>query len=131
MKIIQNLKHLGAGVCEIQCEVCDRPFYYDKNNKHNNGMVVCPLCGLVERMKDVAGLYFVQINYQGGSGGKNWQCGSCGCEFIYHAGDSEEIIWCPNCHHHKPDEKKLDSFIENVHDAWTADSEANTKEEQK
>jgi len=111
VKIIQHLKHLGEGVCEIQCERCERAFYFDLQNEHNNGAAVCPLCGLSERIKDLAGLYFVQVNYEGGSGGVNWQCGKCGCEFIFHNGETEESIICPNCHHKKSQNNATQEII--------------------
>lgn len=111
MKIIQHLKHLGEGVCEVQCERCERAFFFDLKNEHNNGAAVCPLCGLTERIKELPGLYFVQVNYEGGSGGKNWQCGKCGGEFIFHAGETEGVIECPNCHCRKQNAKETQQII--------------------
>jgi DNA-directed RNA polymerase subunit RPC12/RpoP len=98
MKLIERLKNLGDGMCELECEVCHRPVYFDVNNKRNNGMVICRGCGDEQRLKDVVGLYFMEMKYEGGSGGKNWKCGACDCEFIFHDGETEASIECPNCH---------------------------------
>jgi hypothetical protein len=108
MKIIQHLKHLGEGACEVECSQCkerNKPiskFLFNISEPHNNGNCVCPQCGHSERLKDLPGLYFAQVNYEGGSGGKNWQCGNCGCEFIFHNGETEGNIQCLNCGHYKP-----------------------------
>jgi DNA-directed RNA polymerase subunit RPC12/RpoP len=98
MKIINRLWNTGPGLVEIMCE-CGMPFYLDLNNTHNNGMAKCPKCPAVERLKDLPGLYFIQKPYNGQS---NWECGRCEHEFIFHDGDNESEIWCPNCHHRKP-----------------------------
>ena len=99
MKLRQWLKHLGDGACEIECDQCGRPFFYDVHNLHHSGMVVCPNCpDAVCRVKDVEGMYFVRAPYGGRT---NWICGKCGSEFVFHNGETEETIECPNCHNKK------------------------------
>jgi hypothetical protein len=105
VKLHAWLKHLGEGCCEIECEECKTPqnkFYYDTKEPHNHGFVVCPKCGNKQHPKDVAGLYFIQINYDGGTGGDNWQCGNCGVRFIFHDGETEANVQCPSCGWFKP-----------------------------
>ena len=103
MKLNRWLENLGTGYCEIICEEpdcrrCQKPFGYNVKEPHNKGMVVCPECGAKCNIKDVAGIYFLIVEYPGKTGGKNWKCGRCGCEFLYHKGETESVAKCPNCH---------------------------------
>jgi ssDNA-binding Zn-finger/Zn-ribbon topoisomerase 1 len=114
MKLVQWMKHLGEGCCEIECDNCkdiDNKFYCNVKEPHNHGMITCPKCGNKQRLKDVMGLYFIQINYDVGSGGKNWQCGNCGAKFIFHDGQTEENIQCPACGWFKPTSETTQEII--------------------
>lgn len=105
MKLKQWLPNLGEGVCEIECEQCKRPFYFDTRNTYHHGICVCPGCGNKYRLKDVTGLYFLKMEYPGFSGA-NWKCGRCGTEFVFHDGQTEDVIECPNCHNRKEKENE-------------------------
>jgi len=109
MKLHQWLKHLGEGACEIECENCkdiDNKFYYDTKEPHNRGMITCPKCGNKQRLKDVAGLYFLLTD-----DGANYECGNCGSKFLFHDGDTEATVQCPACLYCKPANETTQEII--------------------
>ena len=55
MKVVKWYPHLGKGVCELMCE-CGNPFYFSKNEVHNNGHAKCPSCPAIVLIKDVEGI---------------------------------------------------------------------------
>jgi DNA-directed RNA polymerase subunit RPC12/RpoP len=84
------------------CRAPQNKFYYNTKEPHNKGEITCPKCGNKQHPKDVAGMYFLLIEYEGGTGGNNWQCGNCECRFIFHDGETEGNIQCPSCGWFKP-----------------------------
>ena len=96
-QLIQWFNHLGDGVCEIMCNTCEKLFYYNKNDKHHNGQVICQVCDKIDRWENVAGRFFTVKQYPGETGGRNWVCGKCGVEFPVKDGETENTIECPSC----------------------------------
>ena len=108
-KLVKWRKELGNGTCDVRCPHCTKVFQYLNGHTHNVGKVVCPFCAKSDSAENIEGIHFLLKEIVGGSGGKNWECGSCGCGFVWHDGDEEELIWCPNCHFRKGKHERIKS----------------------
>ena len=100
-QLVKWMKNLGNGTCEVQCPYCEKVFNYLSGHTRNTGQVVCPTCGKSDNANNIKGIHFLLKEYEGGQGGKGWECGSCGCSFPHHDGDEEDLLWCPNCHYYR------------------------------